>query len=328
MTARVTHLIVGPPEHGVTRFGIELVGALRDNGFDDLAHTSCDDGGVHVQFTDRLYGNTPEQAAGAICALIDQTHRRGQRVTATLHDLPQPSDGTNAARRRAAYGDVVAALDGLVVNSEHERRLLAEAGLAADAVAVVPLPVTAAAAQPPPPADARTVGVFGFLYPGKGHAEVIAALDGWAPDVEVVALGAPSAGHAELADSLRDDCTRRARPFRITGHLPDAEVATALRAVTVPVTPHRHVSASGSLNSWIGAGRRPLAPGNRYTWEFHARNPDAVLLYPDTPTGLRGALERALADPATTWIPAGTTCVPSPAEAARRYAALLQGWHR
>ncbi|MBO0678594.1 hypothetical protein JRC04_14080 [Mycolicibacterium sp. S2-37] len=337
MTVAVTHLIVGPGEHGVVRFGVALAQSLCHNGSESPqlrlagAHDtlrSLPDGGLHLQFTDRLFGSTPEEAAEAVRAVVDHTRGRGGRVTATLHDLPQPSDGTHHHRRRAAYAKVTALLDGVVVNSEHERALLTEENLQPRRVAVVPLPVESVTARPPRPAGPPTVGIFGFLYPGKGHAEVIAALADAAPDVEVLALGAPSAGHTDLVGHLTAECARSARRFHVTGHLADADVGCALRAVTVPVAPHRHVSASGSLNSWISAGRRPLAPANRYTREIHARNPAAVLLYPDTPAGLRDALMAALAQPAVTWLPPGTTCAPSRTDAAAQYADLLQQWHR
>lgn len=330
MSASVTHLIVGPGEHGVTRFGSDLVKSLRDNGFDAPSATAAEPppaGGVHLQFTDRLFGSTPEHAVDAVRALAHGVRRSGGRVTVTLHDLPQPSDGANHHRRRTAYADIAALADGVVVSSEHERALLAEAGARPRRVAVVPLPLEAVSADPPPHRGPPTVGVFGFLYPGKGHAEVIAACAGAPPDVEVLALGAPSAGHADLVDELADQCARSGRRFRVTGHVPDADVRDALRAVTVPVAPHRHVSASGSLNSWIDAGRRPLAPANRYTREIHARNPDAVLLYPDTVDGLRDALTQALERPALTWLPEGTACAPSRAAAALQYADLLTRWH-
>lgn len=327
----VSHLIVGPGEHGVTRFGMDLAQAMRDNGFDAPSWRAPEpppSGGVHLQFTDRLFGSTPEQAADAVRTLVHAIRQRGGRVTATLHDLPQPSDGTHHERRRTAYADVAALVDGVVVSSEHERALLTEGGARPRRVAVVPLPVTSGFAEPPSHYGPPTVGIFGFLYPGKGHAEVITALAGAAPGVEILALGAPSAGHADLAEELTDTAARTGRRFRVTGHLDDAEVPRALRRVTVPVAPHRHVSASGSLNSWIGAGRRPLAPANRYTREFDLRNPGAVLLYPDTSAGLRAALADALADPARTWLPPGTTCTPSPEAAARQYADLLRQWHR
>lgn len=325
MSRPVTHLVVGPREHGVTRFGLELADSLQGNvSREGPPH----DGGVHVQFTDRLFGSSPERAAAAVRTLVHDVRARGGRATVTLHDLPQPSDGGNHDRRRAAYAEVAALVDGVVVSSEHELALLDEAGVRARRVAVIPLPVDVdACGARPRPQGPPTVGIFGFLYPGKGHAEVIAALAGAAPDVEVLALGAPSAGHADLVDDLTREGARTGRRFRVTGHLPDAEVRGALRAVTVPVAPHRHVSASGSLNSWLAAGRRPLAPANRYSREMQHRNPDAVLLYPDTPDGLREALLRALADPASTWLPPGTVCHPSRAAAAREYADVLARWH-
>lgn len=338
MSVPVTHLIVGPREHGVARFGIGLVEALRDNGFGTATQYAADIGsvrmptdsrGVHLQFTDRLFGDTPERAAAAVRTVAETVRARGGRVTATLHDLPQPSDGTPYPRRRTAYGAVADLIDGVVVSSDHERALMTEAGLHPRRTAVVPLPMDAVCDDPPQlGTDAPTVGIFGFVYPGKGHAEVIAALEAAPADVEVLVLGAPSAGHEDLIGALAGDCARVGRPFRVTGHITDADLRAALRGVTVPVAPHRHVSASGSLNSWISAGRRPLAPANRYTREIDARSPGTISLYADTPAGLRDALARALDDPATTWLPPGTTCAPTRDEAARQYADLLGRWHR
>lgn len=339
MTAPVTHLVVGPPRHGVVRFGVELVGALREIGVDASAERvaevnalAADDDRatrLHLQFTDRIWGATPGGAAQAVVALCAAAEARGGSITVTLHDLPQPSDGVHHDRRRAAYRRVAEAATGVVVSSEHERALLSGCGARPRAVGVVPLPVTPARATAARPAGAtRSVGVFGFVYPGKGHEEVLAALDGAAPDVALVALGEASAGHDDLVAQLTTHAAAAGRPFTVTGHLPDDEVDDALRRVTVAVAPHRHVSASGSLNSWITAGRRPLAPANRYTREFDARNPGVLHLYPDTESGLRDALHAALADPARTWLAPGTCCTPTRREAAAQYAALLDCWHR
>jgi histidinol-phosphate/aromatic aminotransferase/cobyric acid decarboxylase-like protein len=101
-----------------------------------------------------------------------------------------------------------------------------------------------------------------------------------------------------------------------------------LRAITVPIAPHRHVSASGSLNSWLTAGRRPLAPVNRYTEELLRRNPESLALYPDTEVGLRTAIARALDEPHLTWLPESTVLTPSPDEAAGQYARVLAQWHQ
>lgn len=338
MKPAVTHLIVGPRWHGVVRFGVDLGNGLHDNEFDirtvrvagvaDFLPVQAWTGGVHLQFTDRLFGSTPEKAAEAVVAVAGAVRSGGGRVTATLHDLPQPSDGANHRRRVAAYRDVADAADGIVVSSEHERSLLLESGAPADRVRVVPLPIDVSFAPAPVASTPPTVGIFGFVYPGKGHAEVIDALTGSDPGIEVLAIGEPSAGHDDLVEELRARSARRGRRFTVTGHLPDDAVTAALRRITVPVAPHRHISASGSLNSWLAAGRRPLAPSNRYTREIDVRNPGVLSLYPDTADGLRESLARALAEPRHTWLTAGTVCTPTKDEAATRYAELLAEWHR
>ncbi len=59
----------------------------------------------------------------------------------------------------------------------------------------------------------------------------------------------------------------------MTGWLDDADMAARAARVAVPVIAHRHVSASGSLASWVGWGRRPVAVRNRYVDEMAALRP-------------------------------------------------------
>ena len=333
MTA-VTHVVVGPPRHGVVRFGCELHAAmvaagasssLQRYGRADEIQFSADDSGIHLQFTDRVFGSTPEEAAQAVCTLVADADRAGLRVTTTLHDLPQPSDGRNHQRRTTAYADVCARVHAVVVSSEHERALLR--GYAPARVAVVPLPVTFTYSEQTD-VQSLSVGVFGFVYPGKGHLEVIDALAGVAADVELVAIGEVSQGHDDLIATLHHHAESARVRFRLTGHVPDSDVAGMLRGVTVPIAPHRHVSASGSINSWLSAGRRPLAPVNRYTDEIRLRNPEALQRYPDTGTGLRTAIRQALDQPALTWLPESAVLTPTPDEAAAQYARLFAQWYR
>ena len=65
--------------------------------------------------------------------------------------------------------------------------------------------------------------------------------------------------------------------FELTGYVPEPELAGQLEAVDVPVCPHLHVSASGSLNTWIAHGRRPLVVDGPYMREIDERWPGAVL---------------------------------------------------
>lgn len=326
------HLAVGPDRHGVVRFGIELDEALRATDFDTRL-TRCLpvdlDSGVHVQFTDRLFGRTAADAATSIVELAARAHAAGHRVTATLHDLPQPSDGTHFAGRAEAYRRICAAVDAVVVSSAHEAMLLDEVDARSPEVVVVPLPLAAPAARPSrPPAQPPSVGVFGYLYPGKGHDDVLAAMAAVPRNVWFMAIGEPSPGHDDLVESLSESARLAHRPFAVTGHVPPHALLATLQAITVPVAHHRHVSASGSLNSWIAAGRRPLAPVGRYTSEIAERNPGALLLYPDDPAGLASAIAAALARPDSTWLSPSTVCEPSVAGAAQRYAELLAAWHR
>ncbi len=333
MTATVTHLLVGPPRHGVVQFGLDLHAAMMTAGaasqlvhvdHPDEVHWATTPSAVHLQFTDRLFGTSPEQAAASVSSIVAPLVAAGARVTATLHDLPQQSDGRNFARRAQAYATVCADVHAVVVSSEHERLLLG-----ADApprTAVIPLPVHAVTAEPVV-SESLSVGIFGYVYPGKGHHEVLAALGDLGADAELVAIGAPSDGHADLVADLQQRAHRLGVRFRITGYVTD-HLPELLQGITVPVVAHRHISASGSLNSWLGLGRRPLAPAHRYTEEIAHRNPEAVQLYPDTEVGLRSALQNALQTPASTWLPASTVCRPTARDAALEYARILTQWYR
>ena len=325
----VTQVLVGPRQHGVVRFGLSLHDSLRARGFPvrqawppDVADLIGSAGGaLHLQFTDRLFGNTPEAAAAAVAAVAQRA-----TVTVTLHDLPQPSDGRNVDRRAAAYADVIARSAGVVVNSDHERELLRDIGVDVATVTVIPLPIEHPATVRVRPTLPTVIGVFGFLYPGKGHEEVIAASAGLPPEVEVHAIGEASAGHGSLVEDLERRARAAGRPFRVTGHIPDDRLVETLQRITVPVVAHTHVSASGSLGSWLSAARRPLAPVSRYCSEVADRNPGMLTLYPDA--GLADAIRTALDAPASTWLPPDLVPHPTPAEAAIAYHDFFGRWHR
>ncbi|MEU0496099.1 hypothetical protein [Mycobacterium sp. NPDC006124] len=336
MTA--THLVVGPSRHGVVTFAANLAASLRDVGgpvdvlrlphFQDLDDADRRCGGAHLNFTDRLFGATPLDAAHRVAELARQATSACSRVTVTLHDVPQPSDGGNYPQRVQAYREVCAAVDGVVVNSDHERSLLAESGIADPAaVVVIPLPLDLGDLAPRPVVEDRSIGVFGFLYPGKGHDEVLAAMANLPTSVGFVAVGEPSAGHDDVVQSLAATAARTGRPFSVTGYVADDGLDDVLRGVTVPVAHHRHVSASGSINTWIAAGRRPLVPVNRYTLEHAERHPGTLVPYPDTADGLRTSLRRALEDLDSTWIAAGAGSGSPSRVTAALYAQALSRWH-
>ncbi|MCM3516611.1 hypothetical protein [Nocardioides sp. P86] len=350
------HLVHDDARHGVALYARQVAEAL---GAPVLVGTPADAvaearrtgaGSVHVHWTDRLFGDSSAKSAAAVVALAAQVP-----TTLTLHDVPQPWAGED---RAAAYAEVVRGVRTWAVNSHHEADLLAGVldrvpgppapGALRSTVVhlpVVPLdpvdPADAAEAAdaadatepgdgvvPQAPAGRVRLALLGFVYPDKGHRELVRAASALAEeghDVEVVALGAPVAGHDDLLDELAARARTGGVGWRVTGYLGDADLAAWMRAVDVPVTGHRHVSASGSMNSWLAAGRRPLALDGPYVREVDALRPGGFRLYDDD--SLVDELRAALADPSRTHA-AADDLRPLLSDTARAYAAWWAGVHR
>ncbi|TWX40661.1 glycosyltransferase family 4 protein [Frigoribacterium sp. ACAM 257] len=320
------------PQHGVTALARRIADAVARRTRRDLVVSPAELTGptppasAHLHFTDRLWASSPEDAADRLVDLAGRV-----ALTVTLHDLPQPSDGErNLVRRGHCYRRVVEAAAGTVVNSEHEALLLAEHTTAAVRPAVVPLPVDLAAPPSERPAPDGTAAVIGFVYPGKGHAELVDAVarlrgrgDDPAGALRVVALGRASAGHEAETDQLVADAASRAVVLDVTGYLDDAVLLDRCRRASVPVAVHRHVSASGSIATWIGAGRRPIVPDTRYSREMAALRPGTLTLIDDDPDALVDAVARAAADPDSTWLAPDAVTTPGIDDVA---AAYLEWW--
>jgi glycosyltransferase involved in cell wall biosynthesis len=331
----------GPDNHGIIRLARQIAVAAGHLGFGGAVLSEQEPTRVpelvdrvppgvrqlHLHLNDWLLSSGEAPAADVIAALAQRLHRRGVRLTVTLHDLPQPADGAELYRRRCAdYRSIVAMAAGVVVSSDHERALLQDAvGDPAVPVEVVPLPIDPLPGWPSVPRDTApvTVGMLGYLFPGKGHRDVLEELAGLATPVTVVAIGRPSPGQEYLLDDLTALARRLGVGFRCTGYVPDAELPAELRRVTVPLAAHTRVSASGSINSWIAAGRRPLVAAGRYVTELDARLPGALRIY--QPGELRQAVETAIAEPDLTALAAGVTVGPSTEGVAQQYLNWLRG---
>ena len=255
------HLIVGPAGHGVTEYAL---GLARTTGAEVIREETFGDtplaGPVHVTFTDHLFGDTAER----LLARIDGP------LSVSLHDIPQPEEGAERyARRARVYRELVEKADVAVVNSDHEASFFD----ANTTVIRLPIPVIDSPFNP----KEDTVGVLGFLYPGKGHEDLIDAL----PDSRLRFLGAVSHGHETWAENLDAE---------ITGWLSDAQLAREMGRIAVPVCPHRHFSASGSLMAWLGAGRTVLVRDSAYAREIDAWLPGRVTLVADG--GWREAVDK------------------------------------
>ncbi|MFJ6653286.1 hypothetical protein ACIQLJ_10875 [Microbacterium sp. NPDC091313] len=319
-------LVVHTGGHGVAVYARQIADAVAALGAQPLTLTRAEldalppGSPLHAHVTDRLWAASPEEAADAVTALA-----RRHRVSVTLHDVPQSSDGPrNLPRRVAAYRAIAEAAAGVAVNSAHERALLAEHDVFAAPVAVLPLPVDVASVAAPGTDDDGDVGVLGYFYPGKGHDEALAAASA-AHIARLTVLGRASDGHAvDLAGFVRRAGDAGVR-VEVTGWLSDAEMLRRARRVAVPVIAHRHISASGSLATWIGAGRRPVAVRNRYIDEMAQLRPGTLRVVDDG--DLAAAVRAAAADPATTWHGAAAVpwATPDAAEGYVRWWAQVHG---
>jgi glycosyltransferase involved in cell wall biosynthesis len=309
-------VVVGDPRHGVVRYARQLRGAVASALAWRPDHDPGDPTGpvpveaVHVHFTDKLFGGTPQAAADRFRELATR-----HAVTVTLHDLPQASDGRHHAARGRAYAAVAEHARAIVCNSHHEVSLLRESTGEATPAHVIPLPLVGGVRPWTRPADAPAAvveaAVLGFYYPGKGHDDVAEALLSLADDPRprrLTVLGAASSGHDAELDELVRRCRARGLQVDVTGYLSDEQLTERVRTSGVPVVAHQHVSASGSLNSWISGGRRPLVRDNRYSREMEALRPHTLTRYPVG--GLAEALRAAADDPGSTWL--GDDAVLSP----------------
>ncbi len=285
-------MVPGPERHGVVVHGQGVGRAVGAEVVRDLRPVTGDV--VHVQFTDALFGADISSAAAAFTTWRAQVDGR---VVVTLHDVPGgDADAARDARRTAGYTRVVESADAVVVSAQHEAARLRH--LVDPWVVPLPVPALAPAGPPPPWVDEATVGVLGFVYPGKGHdvALQVAAELG----LQVVAAGGPSPGHEPLVEDLQRRADRLGVRLLVTGGLSEPDLHAAARAVTVPLAAYRTVGASGSLATWHAACRRPVVSPSDYARELDARWPGCVRLADD----LLAAVGTALGEPAGTWLDA------------------------
>ena len=311
-----SHLVLGDPRHGVSRYAAQLAEACGATVVRDLASAAEPGVPVHLHVTDRLLAADPSSAADEVERLA-----LAAPLTLTLHDVPQPTDGPSFGARAAAYARMVRAARGWVTSSEHERALVQRWCEPTASGTVIPLPVIRVPGAAGPRVDqAPVLGIFGFVYPGKGHRQVLrtaSALRRAGVAARMLVVGGAAHGHQDEVDELLRLGAARGVPVEVTGHLPDHRVDDMLRSVAVPIVAHRNVSASGSLNSWLAVGRRPLVRDGVYAREMAALREGSVTLFADDT--LVDLVARALDRPETTWTDPAVDLRPHLDDVARSY---------
>jgi glycosyltransferase involved in cell wall biosynthesis len=148
--------------------------------------------------------------------------------------------------------------------------------------------------------DRRVVTLLGFVYGRKGHRYAVEAVPYLPDDVIMVYAGGPVAGRSYVHDLALQKAAELdlGDRFRITGYLSEEQLETWIAATHLAILPFTDLSASGSLSSWISAGKPMLAsdlPGFR---EYARRVPGSLTLFgPPAPVPLATAINELLAAP-------------------------------
>ena len=142
-------------------------------------------------------------------------------------------------------------------------------------------------------ADRRIVTLLGFVYGRKGHRYAVEAVPHLPEDVVMVYAGGPVAGRSfvhDLALAKAEELGLGDR-FRITGYLSEEELETWIAATHLAILPFTDLSASGSMSSWIAAGKPMLVSDLPSVREYEPRAPGALHLFsPPEPLPLAAAI--------------------------------------
>ena len=206
---------------------------------------------------------------------------------------------------RRALAVLLRRADAVTVCFDCERDRLATLGTAKARVDVIghfiesrpPLPPRDDARRALGVEHRRVVTLLGFIHRRKGPDLLVDALAHLQDDVLVVLAGAPSPGNDKLVRKLTRQAVDRgaADRFVVTGYLDEDEQARWLAATDVAACPFRFLSASGSIATWISAGRPVLCHAVPQVEEYRRIAPDALSSFePYTAEALAAAITREL----------------------------------
>ena len=342
----IGYLHVGPPEHGVHRYGVLLARAARthldatvveahaliEGAPSETLRTALRDlrpaDVVHMQYEPISWGDV--QAPAAIQQLIEQAPAP---VVVTIHDARDGYTWTDrfrqlwAARADASPGpesnDTPSAQSSPrpgrwmrwgakaerawrfwrqeSANARATRHLLNAAATALVCTPAEQDRLQPLAARPPVkhiphfveprtlpdrhsaraalnlPGSTQLITVLGFIHRQKGHDRVVQALSHLPGTVQAAFVGAPS----DPGDRYATDLRHQARALgvsdriRFTGYVDEVTLNQYLAATDVAVCPFREATASGSLSTWIAAGR-PLVVADLPLFDTYEANAPAA----------------------------------------------------
>ena len=145
--------------------------------------------------------------------------------------------------------------------------------------------------------DGVTVTLQGFIYRTKGHELALRALAQLPEGFHLVFAGGIVPGNEAFLAHLQRLVADLgvAHRLRITGYLSDVELERYLAASDLALCPFETLSASGSLSTWVAAGRPILAAAHSQIDDYNALAPGAIQTFsPYTPEALAAAIQSNL----------------------------------
>jgi glycosyltransferase involved in cell wall biosynthesis len=173
--------------------------------------------------------------------------RLGRPTVLTAHDVV-PRRQKNAR----AWGEALALVDRVVVQSQRALDQLAEFGVARERLVRIQHPVfeSGVAAQPP---GGATILFFGLIRDYKGLDVLLRALD-VLPRTRLVVAGDPLDPVEPLRELAGELGVAERVEWRL-GFLPDEEIPRLMHEATLVALPYRKIDSSGVLATALGHGR-------------------------------------------------------------------------
>jgi len=149
--------------------------------------------------------------------------------------------------------------------------------------------------------ERKLVTLLGFVYGRKGHRYAVEAVPYMPDDAMMVYAGGPIEGRTfvhDLALQKAEELGLGDR-FLITGYLSEEDLGTWMAATHLAILPFTDLSASGSMSSWISAGKPMLVSDLPGTREYARRAPGALNFFGPAgePWPLGSAISELLARP-------------------------------
>jgi glycosyltransferase involved in cell wall biosynthesis len=207
--------------------------------------------------------------------------------------------------RRAVEREPYALADAVIVHTSACAARLARAGVDPDRIVRIPAGIPVLPEDGPLPEELSeflvrpTIVMPGYVTPNKGYEVALAALQRLPAEVGLlIAGGTRVPGEAPYLGKLAEEisASKLDARVRITGYLPEPQLAAVLRRATLAAVPHREATGSYSVTLPLAAGRAIVASDLPCFREIAEESAGALALVPPEDVAALARAVKALLD--------------------------------